>query len=194
MEFARPGALAPQVEIPVGVLAQLATTIYQEPEVRSTSPKTTSDPPACELVHKPMSKDLYVRRSHDARRESNGSKAVQRIAAAMNLDPTLALLKLERAARKNTSICSRWCSIASTENIGIARGQTIHHDRRHSNVSFTEKQQSNDSDFRWSGQPRGEELLSLSLYFIRFSRLPSTRPKGRAYASGWLANLLPTRY
>ncbi|MFM9064347.1 MAG: hypothetical protein ACKOOI_15145, partial [Pirellula sp.] len=44
---------------------------------------------------------------------------------------------------------------------GIARGQTINHDRRHSNVSFTEKQQSNDSDFRWSGQPRGEKLLSL---------------------------------
>lgn len=76
MEFTRPRALAPQVEIPVGVLAQLATIISQEPEVRSTSPKTVSDPTACELVHKPMNKDLYVRRSLDARRDSNGLKAV----------------------------------------------------------------------------------------------------------------------
>lgn len=77
MEFARPRALAPQVEIPLGVLAQPATTISEEPEVRSTSPKKVSDRTASELVHKPMNKDLYVRRSLDARQESNGPKAAR---------------------------------------------------------------------------------------------------------------------
>lgn len=83
-------------------------------------------------------------------------------ATAVDFDTTLALLELQGATWQDTGIGRTGCSGAGTKNISVAGGQAIHHDRRHSNVSFAEKQQSKiDSDFRWSGQPSGKELLSL---------------------------------
>lgn len=76
-------------------------------------------------------------------------------ATAVDFDTTLALLKLQGATWQDTGIGSTGCSGAGTINIRVAGGQAIHHDRRHSNVSFSEKQQSNSTAI--SGGPVNRE-------------------------------------
>jgi hypothetical protein len=67
------------------------------------------------------------------------------IAAAFDPHATLALLELERTSRNNAAIGWSWSGLGGSENMGAASRYSIHHDRRHSKVSFAEKHQSNFS-------------------------------------------------
>jgi hypothetical protein len=93
----------------------------------------------------------------------------------MDFDSTLALFKLKRAAGQNAGAGCTGSRMGGSENISIASRQSIHHDRRHSNVSLAKKQQSNSTAI--SGGPvnrAGRNSFPLIYKFKRFLLMAST--------------------
>jgi hypothetical protein len=93
----------------------------------------------------------------------------------MDFDSTLALFKLKRAAGQNAGAGCTGSRMGGSENISIAGRQSIHHDRRHSNVSLAKKQQSKSTAI--SGGPvnrAGRNSFPLFYKFKRFLLMAST--------------------